>query len=160
MDIFVTIGEPLLPWGAVVHEGIVSKVAVFCIVVLNFDKMVGCELFKASLALMLLLLELFVMWICWRPKQLSTKTVAVLYCWVVNLPFSWATKPGCVGINWSTNTTGPGLVCLNTCWLGLLPLVCHSTFVAAPKRQLTYCGGVVFARFFGISHSLPILLTG
>ena len=45
--IYATLGESLLPGGTVVNEGIVSKLVVECVVVFNFDKVVGGELFES-----------------------------------------------------------------------------------------------------------------
>jgi hypothetical protein len=44
---YATIGESLLPGGAMVDEDVVCKLAVVCIVVLDLDEVVGGELFKS-----------------------------------------------------------------------------------------------------------------
>ena len=48
MGIDPTIGESLLPCGAVVDEGIVGEAAVVGVVVLDGDKMVGGKLFECK----------------------------------------------------------------------------------------------------------------
>ncbi len=46
-----TVGESLLPLGAMVDERIVVKASIVSMVVINGDKMVGGELFKSLLCL-------------------------------------------------------------------------------------------------------------
>ena len=45
--IYATIGESLLPEGAVVDEGIVCKLTIVCMEVFDLDKVVGGKLFES-----------------------------------------------------------------------------------------------------------------
>ena len=67
--------------------------------------------------------------------------MAHMYLSLVSLPLSWATKPGIVLSNWSTDTHSPGWVDEWILPLFAAPLVRQFFFVMAPYMHDAHLGG-------------------
>lgn len=102
-------------------------------------------------------LEVFV--IMWMYKGWRSGDRGCLVSLICHLAFELGYKPGCVNIIWLTETTCPGLVAVKTCLPDSLPFACQNILVVSPKLQLAHCGGVIFARFFGIFPYFPFVST-
>ncbi len=93
--------------------GVVSKLSVITVIVLNADTMLSCKLFKRllgkhGLCSGVINLEVHKM----RSEEVVHKTVQYLYRFLVRDPFNWAKKPTSADSIWSTETISPGLVAM------------------------------------------------
>jgi hypothetical protein len=77
---------------------LVSKPPIICMVVLDFYTLGSSKDFKSTFDFHNQVGNL---------EQWSKNTMAQMYLLLVNIPFSWATKPGVLDSSWSTETQSP-----------------------------------------------------
>ena len=130
-SIYSTIGDVLFVLLTTSYEGIISKVAVVTMEMLDMHTM---TYLKTILTMTVSFQVMFVMrCMCHCLEKWSTKMTDALYLILVNFPLNWAMNVTLLLIIWSVDTHSSGFVALTIGLLSLWDSVLHIFLSLPPK---------------------------